>query len=51
MSIGEQERVLVAFWKKHDPTPHTAVNELYDIFQNRVRYADANFPAATPGGR
>ncbi len=43
MSIGEQERVLTAFWKKNDPTPHTAVNELYDIFQNRVRYADANF--------
>ena len=33
-SIGEQERILTAFWKKHDPTPHTAVNELYDIFQS-----------------
>lgn len=43
MSIGEQERVLTAYWKKLDPTPHTAVNELYEIFQNRVRYADANF--------
>ncbi len=43
MSIGEQERVLTAYWKKIDPTPHTAVNELYEIFQNRVRYADASF--------
>jgi GWxTD domain-containing protein len=43
MSIGEQESQLTAFWKKNDPTPHTAVNELYDIFQNRVRYSDANF--------
>ena len=43
MSIGEQERVLTAYWKKIDPTPHTAINELYEIFQNRVRYTDANF--------
>jgi GWxTD domain-containing protein len=43
MSIGEQERTLTAYWKKIDPTPHTAVNELYDIFQNRVRFSDANF--------
>jgi GWxTD domain-containing protein len=56
MSIGEQERVLTAFWKKHDPTPHTAVNELYEIFQSRVRFADANFAgggkrgAMTPRG-
>ena len=44
MSIGEQEQVLVAYWKKLDPTPHTAVNELFDIFQSRVKYADARFP-------
>jgi GWxTD domain-containing protein len=43
MSIGEQERVLTAYWKKIDPTPHTAVNELYDVFQSRVRYADSHF--------
>ncbi len=50
MSIGEQERVLVAFWKKNDPTPHTAINELYDIFQSRVRYADANFSGGNTRG-
>jgi GWxTD domain-containing protein len=43
MGIGEQERVLAAFWKKADPTPHTAVNEVYEIFQSRVRFADARF--------
>jgi len=43
LSIGEQERLLVDRWKSIDPTPHTAVNELYDIFQNRVAYADAHF--------
>jgi GWxTD domain-containing protein len=50
MSIGEQERTLTAFWKKADPTPHTAVNELYDIFQSRVRYADANFTGGSVRG-
>ncbi|MDD3642176.1 MAG: hypothetical protein PHQ19_01745, partial [Candidatus Krumholzibacteria bacterium] len=35
LSIGEQERMLADHWKSADPTPHTAVNELYDIFQNR----------------
>ena len=44
MSIGEQEQVLVAYWKKLDPTPHTAGHELVDIVQSRVRYADANVP-------
>lgn len=43
LSIGEQERLLADTWKGIDPTPHTAVNELYDIFQNRVAYADAHF--------
>jgi GWxTD domain-containing protein len=50
MSIGEQERVLTDMWKKLDPTPHTATNELYEIFQNRVRYADANFAGGTTRG-
>jgi GWxTD domain-containing protein len=50
MSIGEQESVLTAFWKKQDPTPHTAVNELYDIFQSRVRYSDANFAGGNTRG-
>jgi GWxTD domain-containing protein len=43
MSIGEQERMLDGYWKKLDPTPHTAVNETYEKFQNRVRYADSHF--------
>jgi GWxTD domain-containing protein len=50
MSIGEQERVLTDTWKKLDPTPHTAVNELYEIFQNRVRYADASFTGGVTRG-
>jgi GWxTD domain-containing protein len=43
LGIGEQERLLSDHWKAVDPTPHTAVNELYDIFQNRMAHADAHF--------
>jgi GWxTD domain-containing protein len=42
-SIGEQESYLNAYWKKIDPTPHTAVNETYNEFMHRLYYADANF--------
>jgi len=40
MSIGEQESALNAYWKELDPTPHTSVNETYEIFRNRVAWAD-----------
>jgi len=43
MSLGEQEAYMKAFWKKLDPTPQTAVNELYEKFMSRVRYADNHF--------
>ncbi len=42
-SIGEQESILAEFWKELDPTPATAVNESYDIFTERVRYANSRF--------
>ncbi|MBN2070858.1 MAG: GWxTD domain-containing protein [Candidatus Krumholzibacteriota bacterium] len=43
VGIGQQESILNEFWKKLDPTPHTAVNENYEIFTDRVRYADSHF--------
>jgi GWxTD domain-containing protein len=43
MSIGEQEAFLKAFWRKLDPTPQTAVNEVYQKFTARVKYADSHF--------
>jgi len=43
MSLGEQEAFMRGFWKKLDPTPQTAVNESFDGFNARVRFADANF--------
>ena len=43
MSLGEQEKLMKAFWRKLDPTPQTAVNETYEKFAARVRYADGHF--------
>ncbi len=42
-SIGRQEQVLDQYWKANDPTPHTAMNESYETFMQRVNYANANF--------
>jgi GWxTD domain-containing protein len=43
MTLGEQEAYMKSYWKKLDPTPQTAVNETYDKFVARVRYADEHF--------
>ncbi len=43
MNVGEQEAFLRGFWKKLDPTPQTAVNEAFEKYTSRVRYADAHF--------
>jgi GWxTD domain-containing protein len=43
MSLGEQEAFMRTFWKKLDPTPQTAVNEAFEKFSSRVRYADGSF--------
>ena len=42
-TLGEQESYLNSYWRKADPTPHTAVNETYDEFVQRLHYADANY--------
>ncbi|MBU8921585.1 MAG: GWxTD domain-containing protein [Bacteroidales bacterium] len=42
-AIGQQEKILNDFWKKNDPTPHTAVNESYETFMRRVDQANASF--------
>ena len=40
---GEQEKLLVEFWKKRDPTPETATNENYLTFRERVEHANEQF--------
>lgn len=49
MTLGEQEAYMKSFWKKLDPTPQTAVNETYNKFVARVRYADEHFGDFTRG--
>ncbi|MCK4539323.1 MAG: GWxTD domain-containing protein [Candidatus Krumholzibacteria bacterium] len=41
--IGQQEKILNDFWKKNDPTPHTALNETFETFMRRVSQADVSF--------
>lgn len=42
-SLGQQEKIMNLYWEENDPTPHTAVNESYETFMQRVNYANANF--------
>ncbi len=39
-SRGDQEKTLKEYWKSMDPTPHTAINEAYEMFVARLNYAD-----------
>jgi GWxTD domain-containing protein len=40
---GEQERALDDFWRKRDPTPETAENEVRRTFLERVDFANRTF--------
>lgn len=40
-----------AFWRRRDPTPETARNEVQLEFFRRVRYAERNFQGFGPGWR
>jgi len=45
-----QLAALEAFWASHDPTPGTASNEVYELFQQRVEHARRYFSEqGTPG--
>ena len=46
---GEKERYMEDFWRRHDPTPDTAHNELREEFNRRVAYADLNFTESQRG--
>ena len=37
---GEQERRIVEFWRRRDPTPETAFNEAHQVFRERVQHAN-----------
>jgi GWxTD domain-containing protein len=46
LSLGEQEKYLVGFWARLDPTPETRDNEAMIEHYRRVAYADAHFGTA-----
>lgn len=47
----DREDLFYTFWKKRDPTPETATNELMEQYYSRVRYAIEHFTSFTPGWR
>jgi GWxTD domain-containing protein len=49
LSRGEKEALLEDLWRKLDPTPDTAENEVRRMFQSRVAYANAHFTVFTRG--
>jgi GWxTD domain-containing protein len=42
-NVEQQERALLNYWKRHDPTPATAYNEAMAEYYRRVDYALFNF--------
>jgi len=41
--LGEKERYMEDFWRRHDPTPETAFNEVRSEFDRRVAQADISY--------
>jgi len=50
LSVGEQEKYLVDFWARLDPTPETRDNEAMIEHYRRVAYADEHFGTAGTRG-
>jgi GWxTD domain-containing protein len=49
LPLGEKESYMEAFWRRRDPTPETATNELRDEFLRRVAFADINYSEGKHG--
>jgi GWxTD domain-containing protein len=49
LSRGGKEVLLENLWRKLDPTPDTAENEVRELFRQRVAYANAHFSVFSPG--
>jgi GWxTD domain-containing protein len=43
LSRGEKEVLLEDLWRRYDPTPETAENEVRSTFRRRVEYANAHY--------
>lgn len=48
---GKRENMLREFWKEVDPTPGTAVNEKYQNFLERVKYAEKHYGGFVRGAQ
>ena len=44
-----KEELFKKFWKRHDPTPNTAVNELMNEYYKRVAYTNVHFDSFIDG--
>lgn len=49
LSRGEKEVLLEDLWRKLDPTPESAENQVRELFRERVAYANAHFSVFTRG--
>jgi GWxTD domain-containing protein len=50
-SDKEKKKKFIEFWKKRDPSPGTAENELMNEYYRRVRYSNEHFSGVTEGWR
>jgi GWxTD domain-containing protein len=49
LSAGEKEHFMDNFWASRDPSPSTATNEVLQLFQRRVAFADDQFSESVRG--
>lgn len=49
LPVGEKEKFLADFWRRYDPTPDTAHNEILEEFHRRVAFADLNYSESKRG--
>lgn len=47
----EKKKIFADFWRKLDPTPGTEENEIFNIYYQRVAFANANFSTYREGWR
>lgn len=48
-SVIDREQLFREFWKRRDPTPETARNELMEEYYFRVEYSDEKYSTHRPG--
>jgi GWxTD domain-containing protein len=49
--VEERDSLWNRFWKQHDPTPHTELNEMEEEYFGRIAYCEENFSHGDKGWR